>query len=67
MVQMIYEKDPYNEVYNGELDEILQNLENSIKEVVEKHNVVLVYNGRKYPNELACAIISTTVKLPKKD
>ena len=66
MVQMIYEADPYNEVYNGELDEILPKLENSIKEVAEKYNVVLVYIGGKYPNELACAIRSDFVKFPTK-
>lgn len=65
MVQIIYEEDPYNPVYKDELEGELIKLENTIKEFSEKYNIILVFNGRKYPNELACLIKSTTVKLPK--
>ena len=65
MIQIIFEEDPYNPVYKDELEEELIKLENSIKNFSEKYNVILVFNGRKYPNELACSIKSTTVKLPK--
>lgn len=61
MVQVIYEEHPYNPVYNDELTRILQNLEDKIRSVEKNHKIILVYNGKKYPKELACAIKSTTV------
>jgi hypothetical protein len=63
MKQVIFEQDPYNPVYKDELTKVLQDVENRIKDLVEKHNVIITYNTEKYPNELACAIISTTYKL----
>ena len=65
MIEMIFEEDPYNPIYKNELKETLTEIENRIKDLVEKHNVIITYNTEKYPNELACAIISTTVKIPK--
>ena len=64
MIEMIFEKDPDNPVYKDELTGILKRIEKRIHNVVEKYKVIITYNTEKYPNELACAIISTTVKLP---
>ena len=64
MVQVVYEKDPYNPVYNDEFKEDLISIENLLKDFSEKYNVILVYNGLKFPNELACSLASTTVKIP---
>lgn len=62
MKQLVFEEDPYNPVYKDELTEVLQDIENRIKAVVKKHNVIITYNTEKYPDELGCAIISTTYK-----
>lgn len=62
MMQIVYEQDPYNPIYKDELTEVLQDIENRIKALVEKYHIIITYNTGKYPDELGCAIISTTYK-----
>jgi hypothetical protein len=61
---MIFEKDPENPVYNDEFKEELITIEDILKNFSEKHNVTLMYNGPKFPYELACIVNSETVKIP---
>ena len=63
MTQIVYESDPLKPVYKDELREVLTDIENRIKDIESKHNVIIAYNVPKYPNEISCAIISTTFKL----
>lgn len=50
--------------YKGELDEVLTELENRIREIEKECNVQIVYNGRRFPKEIACSVISTAYISP---
>jgi hypothetical protein len=49
--------------YKDELKEELQNIEDTIKSMIKKHNVMITYNSLKYPDELVCLINENCLKL----
>ena len=51
-------------VYNGELDKVLSELEDRIQKIEKECNVQIVYNGKRFPKEIVCAVISTTYNRP---
>jgi hypothetical protein len=63
-IQTFEKFDEGEAIYKGELDEILHELENRIQKIEKECNVQIVYNGKRLPKELVCAVISTTYIRP---
>lgn len=63
-VQTFEKFDEGEAIYKGELDEILYELENRIQKIEKECNVQIVYNGKRLPKEIVCAVISTTYIRP---
>ena len=63
-IQTFEKFDEGKAVYNGELDKVLSELENRIQKIEKECNVQIVYNGKRFPKEIVCAVISTTYNRP---